>query len=82
MYKTLLQRNHSRENVQLAESKGIKVQTVGKKRRIHQSVPQVGILHEEPHSIVNVAVLVEDVMCVVKLDTEWLAAQSEVTKLM
>ena len=48
---------------------------------MHQSIPQVGSLHEEPHSMVSLAHLVEDVMCVVKSDTEWLTAQSKVTKL-
>ena len=37
---------------------------------------------QRTHSMVNLADLVEDVMCAVKLDTEQLAAQSKVTKLM
>ena len=68
------------ENVQLAESKDIKVQTVRKKRRMHQSITEVGILCEEPHDMVNLGISVEDDMCAVKSDTEWLTAQSNVTK--
>ena len=47
-----------------------------------QSIPQVGILCEEPHNMINLAILVEGVMCAVKLDTDWLTAQSKVMKLM
>ena len=70
-----------RGNVQLVESKGTKMQTVGG-IRMHQSIPHVAILSKEPHSMVSLADLMEDVMSAVKLDTEQLAAQSEATKLM
>ena len=48
---------------------------------MHQSIPQGGILHEEPDDMVYLAILLEDFMCAVKSDTEWLTAQCKVTKL-
>ena len=58
------------------------MQTVGKKRNKHRKGPQVGPLHEEHHNMVNLAISVGDVMCVVNLDTEQLTALNETTKLM
>ena len=49
---------------------------------MHQNIPQVGILCEEPHDMGNLEILLEDLMCGVKLDTEQLTAPSEMTKLM
>ena len=49
---------------------------------MHQNSPQVGPLHEEHHDMVNLAISVGDVMCVVNLDTKWLTALNETTKLM
>ena len=63
MYSNFFLRNHLRENVQCVEGKGIKVQTIGKKREMHENAPQVGHLHEEHHNMVNLAISVEDVMC-------------------
>ena len=61
---------------------GIKVQPVGKKRKMHQNGPQVGSLCEEHHNMVNLAISVGDVMCVANLDTEQLTALNKMTKLM
>ena len=52
------------------------------RRTMHQSGPQVGPLHEEHHDMVNLAISVGDVICVVNLDTEWLTALIKMTKLM
>ena len=55
---------------------------LGKREECIKMSPRLGILHEEPHNMGNLAILVEDVICAVKSDTEQLTAQSEVTKLM
>ena len=49
---------------------------------MNQNVPQDLVLCKEPYGMGNLAIFVEDVMCVVKLDTEQLTAQTKMTKLM
>ena len=49
---------------------------------MHQNSPQVETLCKEQNIIVNLEISVEDVMCVVNLNTEWLTALNKMTKLM
>ena len=49
---------------------------------MYQNGPHIGPLHEEHHDMVNLAISVGDVMCVVNLETEQLTALNEMTKVM
>ena len=40
------------------------------KEKMHQNDPQVGHIHEEHHSMVNLIISVGDLMCAANLDTE------------